>query len=79
MLGFAGFWLRFGARLGRTGDALSDNARAVLVTRIGMYLIVGICAILLVITKSHWFAWIGIAALVGKFVLAPRRTTRPGR
>jgi hypothetical protein len=52
------FWLRLDLRTRRSGEVMAANVRGVLVTRIGAYLAIGVCAVLLVITKSLWFAWI---------------------
>jgi len=69
MIGFSVLWLRFARRMQRSGDAIEANVRGVLVTRIGGYLMIGVCAVLLAITKSPWFGWVGVAALVARLVV----------
>jgi hypothetical protein len=80
MIGFSVFWLRFAQRMRRSGDAIGANARGVLATRIGSYFAVGACAVLLAMTKSPWFVWIGVAALVARLLVEEylRRRERRG-
>jgi hypothetical protein len=69
MIGFSVFWLRFSFATRRSGEVIGANARSVVTTRIGTYLALGVCAVLLAITTSPWFAWIGIAAIVTKLLV----------
>jgi hypothetical protein len=69
MIGFSVFWLRFADTARRSGDVMGANVRGILVTRIGGYLTIGVCAVLLAITRSPWFLWIGVAAIVTRLLV----------
>lgn len=66
LLGLTVFWLRFALRVRRAGEVLPRTPMPAVWVRIGCYSIAGLCAILVSLTMSQWFAWIGVAALVTK-------------
>jgi hypothetical protein len=66
MLGFAAFWLRFAVERSRSSEFLGANVRYLIVTRIGAYLVIGVAAVVVALTRSEWVGWIGIVGLLSK-------------
>src|SRR4051812_7376757 len=75
------FWLRTRREAERSDEHLRPNARAILVTRFATYAAIGVCFVLAGLFRSQWFAWIGISAMLAKFVVESwlrRRERRSG-